>query len=142
MRLITITHILFTYSAAAHRSASIYSKEELEIKWNTDFGFSGISTFAHLPYKKCLVDPEVEYDIAVVGAPFDTSVSYRPGKEIGHDAEYAANKLNRSSIWPKSNSGRVGSPNQLQKLQRPGRNQSLRQLGYDSGLRRYCHQPV
>jgi agmatinase len=28
---------------------------------------------------KCLVEPEEKYDIAVIGAPFDTAVSYRPG---------------------------------------------------------------
>ena len=54
--------------------------KELESKWGIDWAFSGISTFAHLPYIKCLSDPDVEFDIAVIGAPFDTAVSYRPGK--------------------------------------------------------------
>lgn len=29
---------------------------------------------------KCLIEPDERYDIAVIGAPFDTAVSYRPGK--------------------------------------------------------------
>lgn len=43
------------------------------------FSFTGISSFAHLKPVKCLVEPDERYDIAVVGAPFDTAVSYRPG---------------------------------------------------------------
>ncbi|KAI9675312.1 MAG: hypothetical protein M1817_001215 [Caeruleum heppii] len=47
------------------------------------WAFSGISTFAHLPYEKCLTRPEKRFDIAIVGAPFDTAVSYRPGARFG-----------------------------------------------------------
>jgi len=56
----------------------------------TQWGFSGISTFAHLPHTRCLQHPEKEYDIAVLGAPFDTSVSYRPGARFGPRAIRAA----------------------------------------------------
>lgn len=37
--------------------------------------FSGLTTFARIPYVNCFVDSEAEstaYDIAVLGAPFDT----------------------------------------------------------------------
>lgn len=37
--------------------------------------FSGLTTFAHMPYVNCFVDSEAEketYDIAFLGAPFDT----------------------------------------------------------------------
>lgn len=35
--------------------------------------YSGLTTYANLPYIHCLADGEVErYDIAIVGAPFDT----------------------------------------------------------------------
>ena len=37
------------------------------------------STFAHLPHVKCLTHPEEDFDIAILGCPFDTAVSYRPG---------------------------------------------------------------
>ncbi|KAH7095612.1 arginase family-domain-containing protein [Paraphoma chrysanthemicola] len=57
--------------------------DELEKKWGTDWGFSGISTFAHLPHTRCLTHPQTSYDIAILGAPFDTAVSYRPGARFG-----------------------------------------------------------
>jgi agmatinase len=48
--------------------------------------YSGLTTYANLPYVHCLgadgkdVEP---YDIAVVGAPFDTGVTARPGARFG-----------------------------------------------------------
>jgi hypothetical protein len=45
------------------------------IQW----GFSGVSTFAHLKHTKCLTSTDTLFDIAVLGVPFDTAVSYRPG---------------------------------------------------------------
>ncbi|KAK5168351.1 uncharacterized protein LTR77_006921 [Saxophila tyrrhenica] len=47
---------------------------------------SGIATYANLPYVHCLANDgeEVEkYDIAVMGAPFDTGVTARPGARFG-----------------------------------------------------------
>lgn len=46
--------------------------------------FAGITTFAHLPFINCLYptypdEAKEKFDIAIVGAPFDTSVTYRPG---------------------------------------------------------------
>lgn len=46
------------------------------VQWS----FSGISTFAHLPHVKCLTNQDVEFDIGIIGVPFDTAVSYRPGE--------------------------------------------------------------
>ncbi|KAJ4352732.1 hypothetical protein N0V95_004004 [Ascochyta clinopodiicola] len=68
----------------AHQEAFSQERlDELEQKWGTDWGFSGISTFAHLPHTRCLTHPEKAYDIAILGAPFDTAVSYRPGARFG-----------------------------------------------------------
>ncbi|KAF1840881.1 Arginase/deacetylase [Cucurbitaria berberidis CBS 394.84] len=72
--------------ATHHDSEEPLSQErldELERKWGTDWGFSGISTFAHLPHTRCLTHPDTTYDIAILGAPFDTAVSYRPGARFG-----------------------------------------------------------
>ncbi|KFY97912.1 hypothetical protein V498_01799 [Pseudogymnoascus sp. VKM F-4517 (FW-2822)] len=63
---------------------------ELKRKWNDEWAFSGISTFAHLPHQKCLVYPQELYDIAIIGSPFDTAVSYRPGARFGPRAIRAA----------------------------------------------------
>ncbi|KAM7190060.1 agmatinase 1 [Naviculisporaceae sp. PSN 640] len=48
-----------------------------------DAVFSGISTFGRLPYEPCLQKSDVSYDIAFIGAPFDTGTSYRPGARFG-----------------------------------------------------------
>jgi len=48
--------------------------------------YSGLMTYANLPYVHCLAGDgeEVEqYDIAIVGAPFDTGVTARPGARFG-----------------------------------------------------------
>lgn len=48
--------------------------------------FHGLKTFAGLPYVNALSDEEAElnpYDIAILGAPFDTSTSGRPGARYG-----------------------------------------------------------
>lgn len=65
-------------------------KEELLMKWEQEWGFSGVSTFAHMKTVKCLIEPDERYDIAVIGAPFDTAVSYRPGARFGPRAIRAA----------------------------------------------------
>lgn len=59
------------------------TQEVLDAKWGTDWGFSGISTFAHLPHTRCLQAPDEAFDIAILGVPFDTAVSYRPGARFG-----------------------------------------------------------
>ncbi len=47
--------------------------------------YSGLSTFANLPYVHCLSkDKDIEkYDIAILGAPFDTATTARPGARFG-----------------------------------------------------------
>ncbi|KAK7754196.1 hypothetical protein SLS62_003773 [Diatrype stigma] len=64
--------------------------DHLEEKWGVDWGFSGISTFAHLKHVRCLTTPSELFDIAIIGAPFDTAVSYRPGARFGPRAIRAA----------------------------------------------------
>ncbi|KAF3914083.1 Guanidinobutyrase [Arthrobotrys entomopaga] len=48
-----------------------------------DSVFSGISTFGRIPYWPCLASDEEAYDVAFLGAPFDTGTSYRPGARFG-----------------------------------------------------------
>ncbi|CAK7239636.1 MAG: hypothetical protein STHCBS139747_001068 [Sporothrix thermara] len=48
-----------------------------------DSVFSGITTFGRLPYQPCLAHGGIQYDIAFLGAPFDTGTSYRPGARFG-----------------------------------------------------------
>lgn len=57
--------------------------------WNAKFSgeidlpFTGITTFAHLPHRVCLKDVDTKFDIAVIGVPFDSAVSFRPGARFG-----------------------------------------------------------
>ncbi|XPS99746.1 Agmatinase [Ascochyta lentis] len=52
----------------------------------TQAKFGGLTTYANLPYVHCLAQDgeEVEkFDIAILGAPFDTGVTARPGARFG-----------------------------------------------------------
>ena len=48
-----------------------------------DSVFSGITTFGRLPYFPCLASDAEAFDIAFLGAPFDTGTSDRPGARFG-----------------------------------------------------------
>ena len=66
------------------RSVScVHSWCSLLIRRQADSVFSGISTFGRLTYHPCLASEDVKYDIAFIGAPFDTGTSYRPGARFG-----------------------------------------------------------
>ena len=41
--------------------------------------YAGLGTFARLPF----IDEVSDVDVALVGIPFDTGVSYRPGARFG-----------------------------------------------------------
>jgi len=48
-----------------------------------DLVFTGPLAFSHLPYFRCLEDDTLSFDIALLGMPFDTTVTYRPGARFG-----------------------------------------------------------
>ncbi|PVH95221.1 Arginase/deacetylase [Periconia macrospinosa] len=53
---------------------------------STGSAFTGLTTYANLPYVHCLggENENVEaYDIGILGAPFDTGVTARPGARFG-----------------------------------------------------------
>ncbi|KAF4614399.1 hypothetical protein G7Y89_g15337 [Cudoniella acicularis] len=72
------------------------STEELERKWSFEWGYSGVNSFAHLEHIKCLTKPETLFDIAILGVPFDTAVTYRPGARFGPRAIRAASSRQTS----------------------------------------------
>src|SRR5690349_16259811 len=51
--------------------------------------YAGLATFARLPQLREVLD----YDIAVVGVPFDSGVTYRPGARFGPAAIREASRL-------------------------------------------------
>ncbi|THW04807.1 Arginase/deacetylase [Aureobasidium pullulans] len=80
--------ICFILTAAwaqhAHDHAAMQKQErELARKWGPAWNFAGLMTFAHLPYTQCLNNLRQRYDIAIVGAPFDTATTYRSGARFG-----------------------------------------------------------
>ncbi|KAI0756872.1 Arginase/deacetylase [Daedaleopsis nitida] len=62
-----------------------------------DQPFSGPLSFSHLPYARCLEDESVEFDIAVLGMPFDTAVTYRPGARFGPYAIRSGSRRQREA---------------------------------------------
>ncbi|KAF7309767.1 hypothetical protein MIND_00348600 [Mycena indigotica] len=48
-----------------------------------DLGYTGPLSFSHLPYSRCLDDGLARFDIGLLGFPFDTTTSYRPGARFG-----------------------------------------------------------
>ncbi|KAI1393835.1 Arginase/deacetylase [Hypoxylon trugodes] len=99
MRLRSLLCLALSYGSALIQACGSHGQfrkwtqeelDELERKWGQEWGFSGISAFAHLEYHKCLTTPNELYDIAIIGAPFDTAVSYRPGARFGPRAIRAA----------------------------------------------------
>ncbi|KAI5968908.1 hypothetical protein KGF57_000023 [Candida theae] len=67
--------------------------------------FGGIVTYAHLPHFNCFKGHnDIPIDVAIVGAPFDTGVSFRPGARFGPDAiRSAAKRLSYSTDSKKNN---------------------------------------
>jgi agmatinase len=63
--------------------------------------FAGLTTFANLPYVHCLdkAGPE-KYDIAILGAPFDTGVTGRPGARFGPGSiRVGSRRIHPDSAW-------------------------------------------
>ncbi|TFY59921.1 hypothetical protein EVJ58_g5471 [Rhodofomes roseus] len=59
-------------------SEGIYQEAWTRESWN------GLTTFARSAPLRCFgVDSESPYDVAVIGAPFDTATSFRPGARFG-----------------------------------------------------------
>lgn len=70
----------------------ISEKDDLEKVWGQDWPFSGINTYAHLPHDRCLIDKNLTFDVGIIGIPYDSSVSYRPGARFGPQAIRAASQ--------------------------------------------------
>ncbi|KAI0639525.1 hypothetical protein C8Q77DRAFT_1205013 [Trametes polyzona] len=63
----------------------------------TDEPFSGPLSFSHLPYSRCLEDENKKFDIAILGMPFDTAVTYRPGARFGPYAIRSGSRRQRET---------------------------------------------
>lgn len=79
--------IVFRSKAAFATSSQdvLLSPDKAEDVLYEDHKFAGLSTFSNLPYVHCIsTDEDIEsYDIAFLGAPFDTGTTARPGARYG-----------------------------------------------------------
>ncbi|KAI0467219.1 arginase [Xylaria cf. heliscus] len=77
-------HASNSYSTA-QKPLGIPSEDDVDILYGSQF--SGLTTYANIPYINCFSDEAAEsstkYDIAILGAPFDTGVTARPGARYG-----------------------------------------------------------
>ncbi|KAF2129336.1 Arginase/deacetylase [Dothidotthia symphoricarpi CBS 119687] len=84
------THVLVNAREVTFPSISGFTLQQTIPGYNepdiSQSKFAGLMTYANLPYVHCLAgeDEKVEkYDIAILGAPFDTGVTARPGARFG-----------------------------------------------------------
>ena len=93
-------------SAHGYHQASLgpeTSSIDDEVSLTTD-SMAGLTTFAHLLHVPCfsaMTDEELpKYDIAVLGAPFDTGTSYRPGARFGpHGIRDGSRRIRGPHSW-------------------------------------------
>ena len=104
-------HVVFyvatTLAAAAcgHQQPLPSSKSPSEemVTWLSKYGkqidqpFSGPLAFSHAEYARCLEDESAVFDIAILGMPFDTGTSYRPGARFGPYAIRSGSRRQRAS---------------------------------------------
>jgi agmatinase len=97
----------FTVIAISHDTYGTQTtlRESQTEPWASKYGdaydqpYSGLLSFSHLPYKRCLDSEYIGtalFDIAVLGLPFDTAVSYRPGARFGPHAIRSGSRRQRS----------------------------------------------
>jgi agmatinase len=101
----TILHLLvsalatFAYTEQAILDDSAPPSSEA---WLTKYGaqidqpFSGPLSFSHLPYNRCLEQEGLPLGVALLGIPFDTAVTYRPGARFGPHAIRAGSRRQRA----------------------------------------------
>ncbi|PWN48953.1 Arginase/deacetylase [Violaceomyces palustris] len=81
---------------------SQFPSNDVQDPWSTKYGgtpnlaYTGINTYAHLPTSKCLENASASFDVAVLGIPYDLTVTYRPGARFGPDAIRRASRRQRS----------------------------------------------
>ncbi|KAG8864193.1 hypothetical protein FRB96_006014 [Tulasnella sp. 330] len=80
-----ISQLVTAHHGAGGGHAHAHDEELWKSKYGeqVDLPFTGPLSFSHLPYAKCLDDPSSLFDIAILGLPFDTTVTYRPGARFG-----------------------------------------------------------
>lgn len=91
------------FSSLSSSSLSSSSSSSYSSEFQTSELYQGINTFAHLPFVDCLSKEEGEegdFDIGIIGHPFDLGVSYRPGARFGpNGARQGARRMSGAGGW-------------------------------------------
>jgi agmatinase len=77
-----IANSIFRHDPQVLEAAGGHAPLHTYDSFTQDVPFQGIATFAHLNLSNCFSGDD-EFDIAIVGAPFDLGVTYRPGARFG-----------------------------------------------------------
>jgi agmatinase len=91
--------LVLSYRAVStHEYPSGSDQEFWAAKYGTqdDLSFSGPLSYSHLRQIRCLEDASELFDIAILGMPFDTAVSYRPGARFGPYAIRSGSRRQRA----------------------------------------------
>lgn len=89
LSLITLSLAFFACQGHTHTQTPLTEDPAQSNEWLQKYGpqidqsYSRPLSFSHLPYSRCLEDSSAQFDIALLGMPFDTGVSYRPGARFG-----------------------------------------------------------
>lgn len=108
MRLISFTAVLLSLAEICRSigdQASLLANDDHgpDVTWLSKYGpqidqaFSGPLSFSHLPYIRCLEEEDTDFDIAILGIPFDTGVTYRNGAWFGPYAIRSGSRRQRES---------------------------------------------
>ena len=79
-----------------------FASNDIADPWTTKYAnapkpaYAGVNTYAHLPTARCLEDKHALFDVAILGVPYDLTVTYRPGARFGPDAIRSASRRQRS----------------------------------------------
>lgn len=105
--LLVISLVFSSCHGQTHAQLPVYPDDPTQSnEWLRKYGaqidqpFSGPLAFSHLPYSRCLEDSSAQFDIAILGMPFDTGVSYRPGARFGpHGIRSGSRRQREARGW-------------------------------------------
>ncbi|CAI6228352.1 unnamed protein product [Periconia digitata] len=93
--------IRFPPASGVSEQISFGTLDKIDV--STGSSFAGLTTYANLPYVHCLggENENIEkYDIAILGAPFDTGVTARPGARFGPEGiRRGSRRIVADSAW-------------------------------------------
>ena len=81
MKIVGLIGLLISNTLAIQ--SPLVNEQTLDDLWGEEWPFQGITSFAHLNYTKCLLDRDSNFDIGIIGVPFDTATTYRSGARFG-----------------------------------------------------------